>query len=84
MTGVLVSYMTQLTYDSIDRVSSVTYPDNDRVTHEYNARGLMARILGEPIGTIVSQVDYTASGQTERSKYRHIEGHRCLDFTASV
>ncbi|HVV70782.1 MAG TPA: hypothetical protein VHI52_04665, partial [Verrucomicrobiae bacterium] len=37
----LVAYRTGFQYDSMDRVTRLTYPDNDQVSYEYNPRGLL-------------------------------------------
>lgn len=59
----LVGYKTEMTYDALDRITGMTFPDGDRVGYEYNPRSLLERILGGPTGAIVASIDYTASGQ---------------------
>lgn len=44
--GQLVSYKTQMAYDSMDRMTELTYPDNDRCTFTYNTQNLLYRISG--------------------------------------
>jgi YD repeat-containing protein len=67
--AILVNYTTRYTYDSLDRVVSLTYPDGDRVTNLYNPRGLLTRITGGPSGSILSNVTYRASAQLESIRY---------------
>ena len=40
----LVSYQTKFEYDSLDRITRLTYPDNDQIDYEYNARTQLASI----------------------------------------
>jgi RHS repeat-associated protein len=71
----LVSYRTGFVYDSLDRVTSLTYPDSDRVGYEYNARNLLQRITGGPAGgnayggNIISALAYRASDQLSEIHY---------------
>ena len=60
---VLVNYTTRYTYDSMDRVVSLNYPDGDAVTNLYNPRGLLARITGGPSGSIISNLSYREIGR---------------------
>src|SRR5207249_100378 len=62
----LVSYKTGFNYDSLDRVKTMIYPDNDQVTYEYNDRSLLARIPGGPSGNILSNLVYAPSAQQDR------------------
>ncbi len=66
---VLVNYTTRYTYDSMDRVVSLTYPDGDVVTNLYNPRGLLTRITGGPSGSIISNITYRASAQLNNIRY---------------
>lgn len=59
----LVSYRTDFAYDSLDRVKSLIYPDKDSVGYQYNARTLLAQIVGGPSGSIISNLVYFPSGQ---------------------
>lgn len=67
--GQWVGFRTAFDYDALDRLSSVTYPDNDRVDYEYNARNLLRRILGGPAGGLVSGIQYQPSDQLARIDY---------------
>jgi RHS repeat-associated protein len=61
--NVLVSFITRYEYDSLDRLTKLTYPDGDQVMYQYNDRSLLQRITGGPSGSIISSVSYRASGQ---------------------
>lgn len=65
----LVSYRTAFAYDSLDRVTALTYPDSDAVGYEYNARNLLARVTGGPSGSIISAIAYRASDQLAQIDY---------------
>ncbi len=65
----LVSYRTAFQYDSLDRVTTMVYPDNDQVSYEYNDRGLLARIPGGPSGSIISNLVYAPSAQQQQIDY---------------
>ncbi|HTL58005.1 MAG TPA: toxin TcdB middle/N-terminal domain-containing protein [Candidatus Limnocylindrales bacterium] len=65
----LVSYRTAFQYDSLDRVTTMIYPDNDQVSYEYNDRGLMGRIVGGPSGSILSNLVYAPSAQQQQIDY---------------
>lgn len=66
---VLVNYTTRYTYDSMDRVVALTYPDGDVVTNLYNPRGLLTRITGGPTESIISNITYRASAQLNNIRY---------------
>jgi RHS repeat-associated protein len=59
----LVSYRTSFEYDSLDRVMSMTYPDNDKITYQYDERSLLQRIPGGPNTNIIASITRTPSGQ---------------------
>ncbi|MEK7794377.1 MAG: toxin TcdB middle/N-terminal domain-containing protein [Candidatus Hydrogenedentota bacterium] len=71
-TGQLVSYKTDLAYDSQDRVVEMKYPDGDRTSFAYNDQFVLERIAGgaaanrnaEPF--IVPFAEYGSSGQRTR------------------
>ena len=65
----LVSYKTAFAYDSLDRVTRLTYPDLDEITYQYNARNLLQRIPGGPSGSIISNILYQPSGQNKQIEY---------------
>lgn len=68
-TGVLTPYKTETTYDSLDRVRTTIYPDNDRVEYGYDTRGLLHSITGGPSGYVISDIQYRPSGQMARCAY---------------
>jgi RHS repeat-associated protein len=63
LTNLLVSYSVNFTFDSLDRLTSLRYPDNDLVRYEYNARGHLERIYGGGGKMVVSNINYDASDQ---------------------
>ena len=70
----LVSYRTGFAYDSIDRMVSLTYPDNDSINYTYNNRNLLQSIQGgvnglTRAGAIIENVAYQASGQLGSINY---------------
>lgn len=67
--GQLVSYQSKFAYDSLDRVTGLTYPDGDTVGYGYNARNLPLNITGGPGGFIVPNMSYIASGQLGSTTY---------------
>lgn len=68
-TGVLSSYRSGFTYDSLDRLTDLSYPDGDTVGYGYNTRNLPLNITGGPGGFIVSGMSYKASGQLDTTTY---------------
>ncbi|MEI7935495.1 MAG: toxin TcdB middle/N-terminal domain-containing protein [Verrucomicrobiota bacterium] len=65
----LITYTTRFAYDSLDRVTSLTYPDNDQISYEYNERSLLRRIPGGPSGSIISNLVYQPSAQNGQIDY---------------
>ncbi len=67
-TGAPTSFKTETRLDSLDRVTELIYPDNDRVTFAYNRRGKLERINGGSAsnigaaGFIFGAADYTPTG----------------------
>ncbi|MEJ5310984.1 MAG: carbohydrate binding domain-containing protein, partial [Anaerolineae bacterium] len=64
------SFTTQYTYDSMDRVVTMTYPDGEVVRNTYNAAGQPATLRSDTYGNYnyVSSASYNALGQiTEMS-----------------
>ena len=71
----LVSYATRFAYDSLDRLTNLTYPDADKLRYEYNDRNLLQRIPGgftggqaQP-GNILANLLYLPSGQMAQIDY---------------
>jgi RHS repeat-associated protein len=67
--GLLTSYQSAFAYDSLDRLTTLTYPDGDHVIYGYNARNLPQTITGGPSGHIISGMTYKASGQLDTTSY---------------
>jgi len=53
------TYSTQYSYDSLDRVVTMTYPNGESVGYTYNSQGLLDKI-SSVIGTYVANLDYNA------------------------
>jgi len=70
----LVSYMTAFAYDSLDRMTTLTYPDSDAISYTYNNRNLLQSILGgvnglTRAGAVIENVAYQASAQLGSIQY---------------
>ena len=81
-TGSVQTYASAMDYDSMDRVTSLVYPDNDRIAYIYNPRGLLEGVeSGGPRGSdgsrgsvgsdrarasVLANLDYIPSGQFAR------------------
>ena len=63
VTGQLLSYRTGFAYDSLDRLTTLTYPDRDELVHTYNPRSLAERIQGALLGDVIRSIEYVPSGQ---------------------
>ncbi|MCR4408546.1 MAG: PKD domain-containing protein [Anaerolineae bacterium] len=59
-----VAYTTGFTYDPMDRVRTMTYPDGEVVTYTYNEQGLLESMAGQD--AYVGNLDYNALGQPTR------------------
>ncbi len=64
-TGDMASFKTENDFDSMDRVTRLTYPDNTWIDYTYNPRGLL-----ETIPTVVPRADYNSAGQLSRLDYQ--------------
>jgi len=58
------TWTTAWAYDSLDRVISMTYPNGENVSFEFNAQGSLNSIPG-----ILGNMDYNAAGQTVRKSF---------------
>ena len=67
--GQLVSFRTGFAYDSADRITTLTYPDNDAVGYQYNDQSTLAKITGGPTGSIISNLVYWPSTQQREITY---------------
>ncbi len=54
------TYPTQTSYDALDRVHQLTYPDNEALTHSYGANGLLNQMTSSLGTTLVSGTQYNA------------------------
>ena len=59
-----LEFVTRMTYDAMDRLTRLTYPDGMTTSFEYNAQNLLDRIPG-----FVDNVNYTPSGQRATITY---------------
>ena len=66
---ILVSWQTRYEYDSLDRVTRLTYPDGDRVSYGYNSRNLLESAVGGPSGFIIKASSYRPSAQLSKIMY---------------
>jgi RHS repeat-associated protein len=67
--GQLVSFRTAFAYDSLDRLTGLTYPDNDAIGYRYNDRKLLQTITGGPADNILSNLVYLPSDQQAEIRY---------------
>ena len=67
--GNLVSFRTRFAYDSSDRLTLLTYPDGDELSHTYNSRNLLQRLNGSSLGDVVRGIRYMPSGQLQTINY---------------
>ncbi|MFB0536813.1 MAG: PKD domain-containing protein, partial [Anaerolineae bacterium] len=58
-------YVTQYTYDDLDRVVAMTYPEGEVVTNTYDDRGMLESLDTSLGGSYVQNMVYNALGQTE-------------------
>lgn len=71
----LITYGTRFEYDSLDRLTRLTYPDNDEIGYAYNARSLLEKIVGggpsglTASGCILTNLAYWPSAQQQRIDY---------------
>ncbi len=72
----LVSYRTRFSFDSIDRLNRLTYPDGDEVAFAYNARNLLTRAFGTVLGDVISGLRYQPSRQFAAIRYGNQVGTR--------
>ncbi|MDD3905374.1 MAG: toxin TcdB middle/N-terminal domain-containing protein [Candidatus Omnitrophica bacterium] len=63
------SYSVERSYDSLDRLVTVKYPDSTVIAYVYNKQGGIATVTGEQGASYVSSVSYNANGQIEHIVY---------------
>jgi len=59
-----LAFLNRMTYDALDRLTSLTYPDGYQVTYAYNGMNLLDSVPG-----YVTAIDYTPTGQKSRFAY---------------
>jgi RHS repeat-associated protein len=63
-----VSYTVERTYDALDRLASLKYPDGETVNYSYDANsGLLERVQGSAV--YVQNIAYNAKGQIKTISY---------------
>lgn len=73
-----MGWVTKWSYDSLDRVASMTYPDNEIVTYTYNNQGTLESIPG-----VVKNLDYNAAGQVTKKDFANLRSATLTYDTAS-
>ncbi|MDP3789385.1 MAG: toxin TcdB middle/N-terminal domain-containing protein, partial [Candidatus Omnitrophota bacterium] len=66
--GLNLRYEVQRTYDSIDRLKTVTYPDGEVLTYTYNNAGGI-KTVSSPSKTYITNITYNERGQMVRIDY---------------
>ena len=66
---ILVSYQTSYSFDSLDRMTRLGYPDGDYVRYAYNDRGLVERIFGDIVGDLIGKIEYSPWEESARCEY---------------
>jgi YD repeat-containing protein len=59
-----ITWITHWTYDSADRITSITYPTGEIVVYNYNNRGLL-----DNVSTIVENIDYNELDKVIRKDF---------------
>ncbi|MDD4980038.1 MAG: SpvB/TcaC N-terminal domain-containing protein [Candidatus Omnitrophica bacterium] len=63
-------YLVERTYDVLDRLTSLKYPDGEIISYEYNKAGQLKKVYSQTDSTVfVKNIDYAASGQTLKIEY---------------
>src|SRR3546814_12530508 len=63
------TYTTQWQYDTWNRLTSMTYPDGEKVTYNYNSGGLLRSMTGKKKGTTFNYVNQLGSDKFEQRVY---------------
>ncbi|MDG2303753.1 MAG: FG-GAP-like repeat-containing protein [Candidatus Binatia bacterium] len=63
------TYVMGWTYDSMDRVRSITYPDGFEVHHEYDPGNNLTSLVDQNGDVIIDQFVYSAGGRIEGMRY---------------
>jgi RHS repeat-associated protein len=68
--GILAPYTTSFSYDYMDRVTDIIYPDNDHISYAYNSASFTEKIDGGPNGQqVITNVDYESTGRQRFISY---------------
>ena len=79
------TYVYGATYDSWNRVQTMTYPDGEVVTYHYNAAGQVERLTSnqqEHQSIIVDRIGYDKKGHTVYTKLSNWEANKFTRFIA--
>lgn len=63
------SYAVERTYDALDRLNTLKYPDNSIIQYEYNPQGIAKVIDVTNSSEYISDIDYSPTGQITRIQY---------------
>lgn len=66
--GRLVSFQTKRSFDSLDRLKSWVFPDNDVLNYSYNDRSFLDGVAGGLSGPVLQGIEYLPSGQVTRNQ----------------
>ncbi|MFZ1629563.1 MAG: hypothetical protein WAV70_11595, partial [Anaerolineae bacterium] len=73
------TFVTQWSYDSADRMTSLTYPDGEVVNYTYAAQGLVKTAIGK--NTYVGDTAYNVLGQVELRRLGSTAGILTTDYS---
>ena len=79
------TYVYGATYDSWNRVQTMTYPDGEVVTYHYNAAGQVERLTSNKQGhqsVIVDRIGYDKEGHTVYKKLSNWEAEKFTRYSA--
>ena len=79
------TYVYGATYNSWNRVQTITYPDGEVVTYQYNAAGQVERLTSNKQGhqsVIVDRIGYDKEGHTVYMKLSNWEANKFTRFSA--
>ena len=79
------TYVYGTTYDSWNRVQTMTYPDGEVVTYQYNAAGQVERLTSNKQGhqsIIVDRIGYDKKGHTVYTKLSTWEANKFTRYSA--
>jgi len=63
------SYAAERSYDALDRLLILKYPDNSSVKYEYNPQGITKVTNGSNLMDYISNIDYSPTGQIIKIEY---------------